>query len=380
MSCQNVFTTLLVIISLSWGCKTDGPIDSSVQENTWGFKKNDGWNQYMSKFMGNEHSFQKHCFPKSYEAKGTVKGSVVLLHGFTACNQQYEDLAPLLAAKGYHVYLPVLPGHGKRRVLDDGSVNTEYREIPKVASGGEKEYERFLAEMQAVFEGSGKPNVPHERIIGGLSLGGMLTARFITKFEVDKAMIMVPFFSLQGVIKRVSERVYGTVTEVAELKQALEVFAKTHDLAELERQNIDRLDSTWGEGCIREAENGRHGYCDFSLSSVALMHVYGNYTADRKIKGDPKVLLLGVEKDNTISNQVIADFAKNNNFQGLENRQGCFYRQPMPHSFLSKYDNPDKPKTWLPSVLKHLEDFFVDGQFPPISSNAIELGFSACEL
>ncbi|HQZ11971.1 MAG TPA: alpha/beta hydrolase [Devosia sp.] len=38
---------------------------------------------------------------------------VVLLHGFTSCPAQYDELAPKLFALGYNVYVPLLPRHGE---------------------------------------------------------------------------------------------------------------------------------------------------------------------------------------------------------------------------------------------------------------------------
>lgn len=42
-----------------------------------------------------------------------VAEAVILLHGFTNCPAQYDELAPQLFAFGYNVYVPLLPRHGE---------------------------------------------------------------------------------------------------------------------------------------------------------------------------------------------------------------------------------------------------------------------------
>lgn len=59
-------------------------------------------------------SLQESCKPRVIPpTEGTeVRGSVIMLHRLTACNQQYFDWAELLANSGYYVILPALPFHG----------------------------------------------------------------------------------------------------------------------------------------------------------------------------------------------------------------------------------------------------------------------------
>ena len=61
------------------------------------------------------HGLQQDCVPRRFPStapNSTYKGVAVLFHGFSACPQQYFQLAPRLAAEGYDVLLPLTPGHG----------------------------------------------------------------------------------------------------------------------------------------------------------------------------------------------------------------------------------------------------------------------------
>jgi pimeloyl-ACP methyl ester carboxylesterase len=58
-----------------------------------------------------------------YAEFGPATGTpVVLLHGWPYDIHSYEKVAPLLAAKGYHVIVPYLRGYGTTRFLSDATV------------------------------------------------------------------------------------------------------------------------------------------------------------------------------------------------------------------------------------------------------------------
>jgi pimeloyl-ACP methyl ester carboxylesterase len=55
-----------------------------------------------------------------YVEAGPTDGTpVILLHGCPYDIYSYVDVAPLLASKGYHVFVPYLPGYGTTRFLSD---------------------------------------------------------------------------------------------------------------------------------------------------------------------------------------------------------------------------------------------------------------------
>jgi hypothetical protein len=55
-----------------------------------------------------------------YVEAGPADGTpVILLHGWPYDIYSYVDVAPLLASKGYHVFVPYLRGYGTTRFLSD---------------------------------------------------------------------------------------------------------------------------------------------------------------------------------------------------------------------------------------------------------------------
>jgi hypothetical protein len=57
-----------------------------------------------------------------YAEAGPANGpAVLLLHGWPYDIYSFVDVAPLLASKGYHVFVPYLRGYGTTRFLSDGT-------------------------------------------------------------------------------------------------------------------------------------------------------------------------------------------------------------------------------------------------------------------
>ncbi|MEI7547259.1 MAG: alpha/beta fold hydrolase [Actinomycetota bacterium] len=89
---------------------------------------------------------------------GTSANGALVLHGFTSNPHSMRGMAEALAAAGYHVELPLLPGHGT--VIDD-LVPTRWADWADAADAA---YRVVAARAQKV-------------IVVGLSLGGALALR-----------------------------------------------------------------------------------------------------------------------------------------------------------------------------------------------------------
>ena len=64
-----------------------------------------------------------------YAEAGPATGpSVVLLHGWPYDIHAFEEVAPILAAKGYRVIMPFLRGYGTTRFLSDATMRNGGRE------------------------------------------------------------------------------------------------------------------------------------------------------------------------------------------------------------------------------------------------------------
>src|SRR5580692_2929043 len=91
-----------------------------------------------------------------FSSPGGPNGALVL-HGFTGSPQSMRGLAEALAAAGFAVELPLLPGHGTS--VED-MVTTGWADWSAAA---EAAYEKLAANSDRV-------------VVAGLSMGGTLTA------------------------------------------------------------------------------------------------------------------------------------------------------------------------------------------------------------
>ena len=55
------------------------------------------------------------CLSKLMTHGERTENAIVFLHGFTSCPEQFEQLGEAFFNQGYNVYIPRLPGHGRRR-------------------------------------------------------------------------------------------------------------------------------------------------------------------------------------------------------------------------------------------------------------------------
>lgn len=94
--------------------------------------------------------------PWSHDGDGP-HGALVI-HGFTGNPGSMRGLAEAFAAAGFHVEMPLLPGHGT--VVDD-MIPTRWADW---LAGAEEAYQRLAARSEKV-------------VVAGLSMGGALTLR-----------------------------------------------------------------------------------------------------------------------------------------------------------------------------------------------------------
>ena len=93
-----------------------------------------------------------------WSLRGTSAHGALVLHGFTGNPGSMRGVAEALAAAGYHVEMPLLPGHG---TVVDEMVPTRWADW---AGAAEAAYATLAARTQKV-------------IVVGLSMGGALTLR-----------------------------------------------------------------------------------------------------------------------------------------------------------------------------------------------------------
>lgn len=117
------------------------------------------------------------------------KRAVLLLHGFTGSPWEVRPLGESLAARGFHVYAPRLPGHG---LTPEEMLHVSADDWKQAAFNAYDGLSRF-------------PQV----YVAGLSMGGLLSVLIAAQREVQRIVLMAPVFGLRPVSGRLLRRAQG---------------------------------------------------------------------------------------------------------------------------------------------------------------------------
>lgn len=298
------------------------------------------WEAYVG--WESELPFQDSCAPLLQEPAAGValRGTVVLLHGFSACPQQYFDLAALLADEGYRTIVPLLPGHGR-----------PYPEVSKDDSGGlpgpntwRQAYDAFARQINGVME-----YAEGERVIGGLSGGGAAALYLNDQARdlYDRNLVMAPFLGIVG-----GGVINGGVTILGAIPY------------------VNLLSATPGNSadfCLEKRRQGKAAYCKWQIRHLAGMKLVGSDIA-KKLATEPlavRMQIIGVEGDNSINNDRVLDLIAEHEETGA--MSACFYPRGVPHSMFSRYDHPGEDMYWLDDFNAAAIAFITSGKpFPAV--------------
>lgn len=113
-------------------------------------------------------------FTKPHFFKGGEQ-AVLLIHGYTGSPREMLWLGTQLHKAGYTVSIPRLPGHGTNK---DDFMASSWKDWLRCVYD---EYVNLAEECATVF-------------VGGLSMGGVLTALLAAKFQPEKIFLCAPAF------------------------------------------------------------------------------------------------------------------------------------------------------------------------------------------
>jgi carboxylesterase len=171
------------------------------------------------------------CHTRLYTHGRRTERSLVLLHGFTNCPQQFDQLGRHFHGLGWNVLIPRYPRHGYSDRLTTSIAELRSEQLIALAN-------------RAAEAGAG---LGERLTVAGLSLGGSLTGLLAQKREnVERAVLIAPMFGLQ--------RVPGAAHPVlAELAYLLPNFW------------------IWWDSKLKDKLGPTHGYPRFSTHAYAAL-------------------------------------------------------------------------------------------------------------
>ncbi len=128
------------------------------------------------------------------QSEPTTKGTVVMLHGYTAGPWQYNSPAEDFFEAGYNVYVPRITGHGY--MTPEGHPSNE----KMISKDNIQDYDKFVDEVYDMVKDLGGPVQ-----IVGLSGGGNLALRMAERHPDIKGMVvMAPYLGPNTAVKPLS--------------------------------------------------------------------------------------------------------------------------------------------------------------------------------
>jgi alpha-beta hydrolase superfamily lysophospholipase len=327
-------------------------------------KFSSAWQKYVAGLPVSD--LQEGCVPEwrrpAPGRAGGSRGVVFLVHGFTACPQQFFKWSEALTAEGFEVVLPLMPGMGRKRPLGgrdfiDG--------LPADASGRDG----YLSFTNMIAQLAHSHPVP-VKVIGGLSVGGTVAADAAARFPdvFTRAFVVTPLLEVADFRARF-------VLNALELVRSFNV--------PLPRRVLKQMIG-WGPGCEDEISRNppRAGICDFRVEHVLAVQSYGHQTLSAIGPARIPVQILGVGGDPAANNGSIGrmarGFAKGS---GVANTSACLYPADVNHSMFSEYDAPNENKYWIAGLLSQASNFVVNGTFfPQMDGSRGDARLSKCAL
>jgi hypothetical protein len=127
--------------------------------------------------------------------------------------------------------------------------------------------------------------------------------------------------------------------------------------------------------CQDMREAGAARVCEYNFEHVAALVRLGHYNYQQARQGPLSIPIqvTAVEKDGYVGAGRITRFVESQKNAGAPIRL-CFFRENIPHTMLSPYDNPAGTNMfWLEALLAGAADFIADGiPFPADDPNPPE--------
>jgi pimeloyl-ACP methyl ester carboxylesterase len=361
----------------------------------WTPEADQAWEDYLKTVELDK--LQDQCRPRIIREKASAtgyKGMAVLYHGFTACPQQFFELAEDLSALGYTVVLPLLPGHGRQWSEVDGKKIDDLSLLPQgilsLPHSYQESYGYLAAQMNHLAS-----KVQGDRVIAGLSVGGSLVSitTMLRSDLWDRQLILSPLYEIGPDVMRA---LLGTISNTQrQLSQLIRIWDPILD------KNLG-----WGQGCESERDPGfllpygrqdlRGGICQFKVTHVGAANQIG-YDAWETIRPTQiTTQVVAVAQDPVINKQLVFNgvgqmrseslkflpfrterrfdqhpavrvcYLPSDNEVCKENLEKPIDLQEKPcinHSLLSRFDSPQQNKYWITPLNRKITRFLTAGEF-----------------
>jgi pimeloyl-ACP methyl ester carboxylesterase len=211
-------------------------------------------------------TLEKVALPRLYEHGSQTTNAIVLFHGFTNCPQQFDQIAHEFYDRGFNVYVPRIPRHGKADRLTRDLAHLTVAELQTCSQEGYR-----------LARGLGK-NVT----VLGLSLGGTMAMWLAQVQPVDLVVPVAPFLQPIG-------------------------FSQGFGTTSMRLLNALPNQYWYWDPRVRANQKPDYAYPGFPTHALAQIVFLGDLTLDAAKKAKPlarNIVLVTNDKESAVNNNV----------------------------------------------------------------------------
>jgi carboxylesterase len=211
-------------------------------------------------------TIEKVALPRLYEHGSQTTNAIVLLHGFTNCPQQFDQMAHEFFNRGFNVYVPRIPRHGKADRMTRDLAHLTVDEL-KTCTKASYDFARGLGKNVTIL---------------GLSLGGTMAMWLAQTQPVDLAVPVAPFLEPIG-------------------------FSQAIGTTSMRVLNALPNQYWYWDPRVGAKQKPDYAYPGFPTHALAQIVFLGNLTLDAAKKAKPlarNIVLVTNDKENAVNNNV----------------------------------------------------------------------------
>jgi len=276
-----------------------------------------------------------HCGTLLLTHDAPVDHALVLIHGFTNCPYQFQQLAQSLHQRGHNVLAVRLPAHGYADRMTTALATMRAVEVVDA-----------VTEAVDIARGLGK-----EVTVIGFSFGGVLAAWFAqNRADLDRAIMISPAIGLQA-LPRARHRIIANVLAL-----------------------LPNFYQWWNPTCKADGVRPHHVYPRFATHALAVMIRLGLSVLDQAANRAPattQLTLITNPSDPVIDHQMVAQLLQRWDAHGVMTTE---HRFPTEWMLLHDLIDPLQPEAQVervyPLLLQWIEKSLADPVATP-SANAV---------
>ena len=304
------------------------------------------------------------------------RGSVLFIHGFSGCPQQFEEWARRVSRLGFDAFLPLLPGQGRgpAPVLADlaslisRDPSSYYGGFLPDGPGQSNRYDDFASYLNEMMA-----KLPAPRHVIATSVGSAVGHRAILAAPAlyQRAIFTSPYYRVPGPYlgrRSPGEPSQGIGDSIYNFERW--IFGISGELP-----------LGWGPFCYDLTSKGRRGVCDFRLKHLQAVGAFADgvvaeiakhadqtpqkpaasRSSDESTRvAMPQIQFVPVAFDPAADTIRLREVFQHVHRAAPGKTSICFM-SGVPHAFFSRQDYPGEAMDWLPGFAAAADRFLVEG-------------------